>query len=92
MAVMKKAELEKLMGRRLAGANPARGNDRYGKDSAAPADKREQRERDRQMGLVPFAVKLHGDLVKELHDAAQARGVGLSELTAELIRKGLQAK
>jgi hypothetical protein len=89
---MKKAELEKLMARRIAGANPARGNDRYGKDAAAPADRREQRERDRQLGLVPFAVKLHEDLVREVQAAAQARGVGLNELTAELIRKGLQAK
>ena len=89
---MKKAELEKLMARRIAGANPARANDRYGKDAAAPADKREQRERDRQMGLVPFAVKLHGDLVKEIHAAAQAQGVGLNEVTAELIRKGLKVK
>jgi hypothetical protein len=89
---MKKAELEKLMARRIAGANPARGNDRYGKDAALPADRREQRERDRQMGLVPFAVKLHEDLVREVQAAAQARGVGLNELTAELIRKGLQAK
>ena len=89
---MKKAELEKLMASRVAGANPARGNDRYGKDSAAPADRREQRERDRQMGLVPFAVKLHEDLVREIHAAAQARGVGLNEVTAELIRKGLKSK
>jgi hypothetical protein len=92
MCGMKKAELEKLMARRLAGANPARGNDRYGKDSAAPADRREQRERDRQLGLVPFAVKLHGDLVRELHDTAQARGVTVGELTAELLQKGLKAK
>ena len=89
---MKKAELEKLMGRRISGANPERGNDRYGKDASAPADRREQRERDRQMGLVPFAVKLHEDLVREIHAAAQERGVGLNEVTAELIRKGLQKK
>jgi hypothetical protein len=44
------------------------------------------------MGLVPFAVKLHGDLVKEIHAAAQARGEGLNEVTADLIRKGLKAK
>jgi hypothetical protein len=89
---MKKAELEKLMARRIAGTNPARGNDRYGKDAAAPADRREQRERDRQQGLVPFAVKLHEDLVREVQAAAQARGLGLNEVTAELLRKGLQAK
>ena len=89
---MKKADLEKLMGRRIAGSAPGRTLDRYGKDSAVPADKREQRERERSLGLVPFAVKLHGDLVKEIHAAAQARGVGLNEITAELIQKGLKAK
>ena len=86
---MKKAEMEKLKGRRIAGA-PTRVVDRYGKDAGLPADKREQRERDRQLGLVPFAVKLHGDLVKEIQSLAQARGVGLNEVTAELIQKGLR--
>ncbi len=55
-------------------------------------DKREQRERDRQQGLVPFACKLHEDLVRRIHEAAKARGVGLNEVTAELITKGLEAK
>ena len=89
---MKKADMEKLMGRKIAGGAPSRTLDRYGRDSAAPADKREQREKERSLGLVPFAVKLHGDLVKEVHAAAQSRGVGLNEITAELIQKGLKAK
>ena len=89
---MKKADMEKLMGRKIAGGAPGRTNDRYGKDAAVPADKREQRERDRLLGLVPFAVKLHGDLVREIHAAAQARAIGLNEITAELIQKGLKTK
>jgi len=44
------------------------------------------------MGLVPFAVKLHEDLVRDLHAAAEKRSVGLNELAAELLRKGLAAK
>jgi hypothetical protein len=88
---MKKADLEKLKGRKIA-AGSGTTNDRYGKGAAEVLDKREQRERDREMGLVPFAVKLHGDLVGELHAAATQRGVGLNELTAELLRKGLKAK
>jgi hypothetical protein len=87
---MKKADLEKLKGRKLAGAGTT--PDRFGKGAAAVLDKREQREREREMGLVPFAVKLHSDLVRDLHAAAQKRGVGLNELTAELIRKALAAK
>ncbi len=88
---MKKADLEKQKGLRIAGGAGTT-NDRYGKGAAEVLDKREQREREREMGLVPFAVKLHGDLVRDLHAAAAKRGVGLNELTAELIRKGLAAK
>jgi len=88
---MKKAELEKLKGRKIA-AGSGTTNDRFGKGATEVLDKREQRERDREMGLVPFAVKLHEDMVRDLHAAAQKRGVGLNELTAELLRKGLAAK
>jgi hypothetical protein len=87
---MKKADLEKLKGSRVGG--PSRVPDRFGKDSAAPMDKREQRERDRELGLVPFAVKLHGDLVREIHALAQERSLGLNEITTELIKKGLAKK
>jgi hypothetical protein len=87
---MKKADLEKLKGRKLAGAGTT--PDRFGKGAAAVLDKREQREREREMGLVPFAVKLHADLVRDLHAAAEKRGVGLNEFTAELLRKGMAAK
>ena len=89
---MKKADLEKLKGKRITGSGFGGPGDRFGRGSAAPADKREQRERDREMGLVPFAVKLHGDLVKELHAEAQKRGTGLNEVVAELLKKGLKAK
>ena len=88
---MKKADMEKVKGRRIAGG-PSLTPDRFGRDSAVAVDRREQRERDREMGLVPFAVKLHGDLVKEIHALAQTRGTGLNEITAELIQKGLKAK
>ena len=87
---MKKTDLEKHKGKKLAGAGTT--PDRFGKGAGEVLDRREQRERDREAGLVPFAVKLHGDLVREVHAAAQARGVGLNEVTAELIRKGLAAK
>ena len=88
---MKKADLEKLKGRKIA-AGSGTTNDRFGKGAAEVLDKREQRERDREQGLVPFAVKLHEDLVRDLHAASTKRGVGLNELTAELIRKGLAGK
>ena len=88
---MKKTDLEKLKGKKIVGGGFGH-SDRYGKDAHAAVDKREQRERDREAGLVPFACKLHGDLVREIQAAAQARGVGLNEIADELIRKGLKAK
>jgi len=88
---MKKTDLEKLKGKRLAGGAMG-GNDRFGKGATEPGDRRAQREHDRELGLIPFAVKLHGDLVRDLRAAAEAKGVGLNELTAELLRKGLDKK
>lgn len=87
---MKKTDLEKLKGKKLATGSPA--PDRFGRDASAPHDRRAQREQERAQGLVPFAVKLHEDLVRELHAAAAARGVGLNELTAELLKRGLAAR
>ena len=87
---MKKTDLEKLKGKRMGAGQNA--SDRYGKDATAPGDRRAQREHDRELGLVAFACKLHGDLIREVHAAAQAKGVGLNEITAELLRKGLDKK
>ena len=52
---------------------------------------RSERERERALGLVPFAVKLDGDLVKRLHALANERQAGLSEIVAELLEQGLKA-
>ena len=89
---MKKADLEKLKGKKIAGGGGPGGSDRYGKGASEVLDRREQRERDREMGLVPFAVKLHGDLVKQVQDLARERGSSLNEVTAELIQAGLKKK
>jgi hypothetical protein len=69
-------------------------SERISKDSAfggaAPAlDRREQRERERALGLVPFAVKLNSDLVRQLQALAQERGGDMNALVAELLQKGL---
>ena len=88
---MKKTDLEKLKGKKIAGGAFG-SSERYGLGSTEPADRRAQREHDRELGLVPFACKLQGDLVREIHAAAQAKGVGLNEITAELLRKGLDGK
>ena len=90
---MKKADLEKVKGKSIAGRQgPGGAADRYGRGVAEVFDRREQRRRDQEAGLVPFAVKLHGDLVKEIQALAQTRGAGLNEVADELLRKGLKAK
>ena len=88
---MKKTDLEKLKGKKITGGGFGTA-DRYGKGAADPGDRRAQREHDRELGLIPFAVKLHGDLVREIHAAAEAKKTGLNEITAELLRKGLDKK
>jgi len=88
---MKKTDLEKHKGKKLAGGFGG-AHDRFGKGATAPGDKREQRERDRELGLVPFACKLHGDLVREIQALAQARGASLNEIADEIVRKGLKSK
>jgi hypothetical protein len=88
---MKKTDLEKLKGKKITGGGFSHA-DRYGKGSGDANDRRAQREHDRELGLIPFACKLQGELIRELHAAAQAKGVGLNEITAELLRKGLDGK
>ena len=90
---LKKADLEKSKGKKIErqiiqAPNPVR----FGQGTAVIVDRREQRKRDQALGLVPFAIKLEGDLVKQLQKLAQERGAGLNELTAELLKKGLKAK
>ena len=85
---MKKTDLEKLKGKKIAGHGFGH-SDRYGKGATDPGDRRAQREHDRELGLVAFACKLPGDLVRDLRAAAEAKATGVNELTAELLRKGL---
>lgn len=87
---MKKTDLAKSDAKKLMNQMGAKGS-AFGAASAkagAP-DRREQRERERALGLVPFAVKLNGDLVRQLQDLSKERGVELNVLVAELLQKGL---
>jgi hypothetical protein len=90
---LKRAELAKNKGKKIdSQLSQTRTAGRFGQGAAAVLDRREQRKRDQALGLVPFAIKLDGDLVKHLHALAQERSTGLNELTAELLKKGLKAK
>jgi hypothetical protein len=90
---LKRADLAKSKGKKIdrqmsQSVTPGR----FGQGAAAVTDRREQRKRDQALGLVPFAVKLEGSLVKQLQELALERGSPLNELTADLLRKGLKAK
>lgn len=59
---------------------------------AAPVvDRRAQRKADQALGLVPFAVKLNSDLIKQIHTQAEARQLSVQEVVAELLTAGLAA-
>jgi hypothetical protein len=90
---MKRTELEKLKGQALQermkqAASPLR----FGREAAGILDRREQRKLDKEKGLVPFAVKLDGALVKRVQALAQERRMGLNELVAELLEKSLEKR
>jgi len=88
---MNKNELAKFDAKKLMNKMGPKGAV-IGKAGDAPAvDRREQRERDRALGLVPFAVKLNGDLVRQLQAQSTEQGVDLNTLVAQLLQKGLAA-
>jgi len=87
---VKRTELEKLKAVALDERMKRAGTpERFGMQAGEARSRREQRELDRAQGLVPFAVKLDGELVKRLQALAQERNLPLGELTSELLRKGL---
>ncbi len=88
---MKKTDLAKSDAKKIMGGMAAKGGASFGKGDAVAVDRREQRERERALGLVPFACKLNGDLVKQLQAQAAERGVDMNELVASLLAKGLAA-
>jgi hypothetical protein len=86
---MKKTGMAKSDAKKLMGKMVAPGAAGFGQADNAIVDRKEQRERERALGLVPFAVKLNADLVKQLQELAKTRGVDLNEAVAEVLAKGL---
>lgn len=87
---MKRTDLEKNIGLKINSQMKQAGiPGRSGKEAAPAVDRREQRKLDQALGLVPFAVKLNSDLVKQIQALAQTRQTGLNEVVAELLKKGL---
>ena len=90
---MKRTELAKLKGKKIESrASQADTTGRFGKQSAALPDRREQRRRDQALGLVPLAAKIDGGLLMQLQALAVERGTGLNEVVGELLTLGLKSK
>lgn len=89
---LKPTDLERNKGKKIEGALRRTGvPDRFGAGAGEVVDRREQRRRDAAAGLVPFAVKLDGALVKTVRALAESRKVPIDTLVGELLRKGLDA-
>lgn len=88
---MKKTDLAKSDAKKLMGKMTAPGGAGFGSAAAPVVDKREQRKRDQALGLVPFAVKLNSELVKQLQALAAETGQDLNATVAEVLAKGLAA-
>ena len=90
---MKKTDLEKNKGMKLEGRlRHGTPTDRFGQQSNAIPDRRAKRKLDSERGLVPFAVKINGELVQQVRALAESRGIELSELVEDVLRKGLEAQ
>ena len=88
---MKKTGMAKSDAKKLMGKMAAPGASAFGAGESEVVDRREQRKRDQALGLVPFAVKLNGDLVGQLQAHAKDRGLDMNQLVAEVLAKGLAA-
>lgn len=89
---MKLTDLHKNRGLKIAeDARKAGVPGRFGKESAAVPDRREQRRLDAAAGLVPFACKIPSALVARLRDEAAKAGGDLNAIVAAALERGLDA-
>ena len=87
---LKKTDLYKNEGLKISGQMKRQGTPgRFGSEAGAALERREQRKLDQSLGLVPFAVKLPADLAQAVRALAQSRNIGLNELVADVLRKGM---
>ncbi len=82
---MKKTDLEKLKGLKIANEMRLRPHD----SAPGASERRERRKRDQALGLMPFATKLESALVARLRERAAAEDRDLNELVGELLRQAL---
>jgi hypothetical protein len=87
---MTPAELQKYNAMKLVNQMKNAGTHGHPGGTVKPVDRREQRRLDQAAGLVPFAVKLNSDLIKQIHALATERKTGVNEIVAELLQKALK--
>jgi hypothetical protein len=88
MSTLNAFGLQKAMEKKIKGQigpAPMRGQ-------TAAVDKREQRKRDQDLGLIPFACKLPSSLVEQLREKSAAHDGGMNGLVAELLSQTLAKK
>jgi uncharacterized protein with von Willebrand factor type A (vWA) domain len=88
---VKKADLAKSDAKKIMGKMAVPGANAFGNAAPPAVDKREQRKRDQALGLVPFAVKLNGELIKRLQALAAERELDMNTVVAEVLAKGLDS-
>lgn len=89
---MKRTDLEKNRGLKInSQIKRTSAIGRAGSEIAPTIDRREQRKLDQALGLIPFAVKLNDKLVQQIQSLAQERQIGMNEMVAELLQKGLDS-
>lgn len=87
---MKSTDLQKNLGLKINGKMGSAGTpDRFGGAAGKALDKRELRQQERALGLIPFACKLPSDLVKELQARGATHEGGINALMAEIVSKAL---
>ena len=89
---MKKSDLDRNEELKITGQMKQAGTpDRFGSAAGPKTSRREQRKLEQAQGLVAFATKLDGELVRQIQALAAARQTGVNETVADLLRKGLAA-
>jgi hypothetical protein len=88
---MKRTDLDKQLGKQINNRIRNAGSVSPFKRTESVIDKKEQRRKDQALGLVPFAVKLNENLIGQINVIAAERKIGINELVAELLIKGLEA-
>ena len=87
---MKKSDLDKNEGLKIMGQlKQSSTPDRFGSAANAAVSRRDQRKLDQAQGLIPFAVKLDSELVKQIQALAETNGTGINETVAALLTQGL---